>query len=367
MTNNKMSDNISINSNNKRVIWLDYLRAAAILAVLFIHISGIYYFSFEDVSTKYWLVGTFWFAFSLFAVPVFIMISGYLLLNRTYEIKDFLRRRFKRVLVPFIFWNCIYIIYLANIAISSGESFTLLFAIKFIIKNFLSYSVSPLWFVYLILGLYLFIPIISVWIQNVKITHIEYFLCIWILTLFLGLFFNPKGLFYPNMNFELNLQYFSGYLGYLVLGYYLRVKKSDLFEKKSFALTLFLIGLLITFLGTAYLSFQGDSLSQALREYLLPNIFIQSMGIFLIFKNFNLDRVAFHHKVINRSILAISKYSYGTYLVHYFFFVFIVNLGIIKFNPVWAIPAGVVFCLLGSLTVLSVMNKIPFLKEFAGT
>ena len=78
------------------------------------------------------------------------------------------------------------------------------------------------------MGIYLFLPIINSFIKEYGIKGAEYFLIIWFLTIIM----NSLG-YYPF--YELELSYFFGYIGYVVLGYYLFNKNIDCFA--SLAMT----------------------------------------------------------------------------------------------------------------------------------
>lgn len=90
------------NENENRIFYLDQLRALAIIGVIGIHVSP--YF----LET---LIGTSFLFISEFAIPIFLMISGILLLNKNYSISEFLKKRYPRIIIPFLFWGAVYIIF----------------------------------------------------------------------------------------------------------------------------------------------------------------------------------------------------------------------------------------------------------------
>ena len=112
-------------------------------------------------------------------VPLFIMISGYLLLPMKTDYKTFLKKRFTRISFPFIAFCIFYDIYffiLGDIDIK-----TMFINIP---KIFINYGtkIGHLWYIYMIMGVYLFIPIITPWIQTAKKEHFYY--CITYYSLF---------------------------------------------------------------------------------------------------------------------------------------------------------------------------------------
>ncbi|MDR2966480.1 MAG: hypothetical protein LBU74_00830 [Methanobacteriaceae archaeon] len=89
----------------------------------------------------------------------------------------------------------------------------------------------------MILTVYLFVPILNKWIKNSSIHKIEYFLIIWIITRFLITFAIP--------GFSLNLTYFAGPIGFVILGYYLANKKTRVLDSIWLWILVFLIATII--------------------------------------------------------------------------------------------------------------------------
>src|ERR1700749_2914497 len=95
----------------QNINWISNLRLLALYAVIILHCSSPLLAGYGKVPASDWWVGDFFNAITRFAVPVFVMITGALLLNRDYEIGDFLKKRLTRVVVPFLFWSLVYIWY----------------------------------------------------------------------------------------------------------------------------------------------------------------------------------------------------------------------------------------------------------------
>ncbi len=142
------------------------------------------------------------------------MVSGALLLPIKGSGIEFLKKRFAKIAGPTIFWS---IFYIACKYFFEGTN-------DGIIKSILSIPFSPqghgvMWFMYTLAGLYLIAPILSAWLERTSKKEIELYLLIWGLTtcyplirLFLTTQTGETGILY----------YFSGFVGYFLLGYYLR-------------------------------------------------------------------------------------------------------------------------------------------------
>lgn len=95
----------------------------------------------------------------------------------------------------------------------------------------------------MIIGLYLLSPIISTWIQKAEMNEIEYFLAIWLIISLLQ-FLNIKTVLFDY------LIYFTGSIGYFILGYYLTIKDHPILNNKKYGLIMFIVGSLFTIMGT---------------------------------------------------------------------------------------------------------------------
>lgn len=108
----------SLNSGNtqtkpkQRYFGIDILRVFSCYMVMQIHSGECYFFDEHGVREG---TAPFWIGIynSMFysCVPLFIMISGYLLLPVKTDIRTFLKTRFTRILFPFFFWSTIYSFY----------------------------------------------------------------------------------------------------------------------------------------------------------------------------------------------------------------------------------------------------------------
>lgn len=96
----------------RRVVWLDALRIVAILAVITIHtVSPLTAGATVATFTPTWWVASTMNVASLWCVPVFVMISGGLLLQppKPQPATVFYRRRLHRIAIPLVFWSAVYL------------------------------------------------------------------------------------------------------------------------------------------------------------------------------------------------------------------------------------------------------------------
>ncbi len=207
------------------------------------------------------------------------------------------------------------------------------------------------------MGLYLLVPILRKWLKQATRREIEYFLGLWVLALLLEL---PSIKHFIPINQLLN---FSGYVGYMILGYYLSTY-STILDKKYSPLSLFVVGSSVTIIGTYWLSNKSGEINFAFYEFLTPNVLISSVGIFLFVKNSSSRRP----KVIDALVDLVSTHSFGVYLIHILVLDALYYLGISwkMCNPVVGIFIMATLCLIISLMIIAVLKQIPILKNIAG-
>ena len=191
----------------ERIFAYDLLRTIACLMVIIMHspmpsshASGLFLSSISYLMAP--------------CIGLFFMISGGLLLPIK-STSTFLKKRFTKIIFPTLFWSGFYLI--VNYV---GKDI----APQTLVKQLLSIPFTPqgngvLWFLYTLMGLYLATPIISRWIEAASEKEIQFYLFLWIISLCYPLL--DSFLFLSTGNTGI-LYYFSGYLGYYILGYYLR-------------------------------------------------------------------------------------------------------------------------------------------------
>lgn len=328
-------------TEKERIFFYDFLRAFAIIAVIICHVD----FFFGPLNTPIEIIGQMTFHdLGRIGVPIFLMISGALLLNRKYELGDFLKRRFTRIIYPFIFW----------IILISAQLLYLKSNPKLIWNTFIG-NPSITWYFWTLIGIYLFIPVINTFIEKYGEEGCKYFLAIWFATIILKTFGA-----YPLFP-DFNLDYFASYIGYPVLGYYLNNREFNLSDKN-----ICIIGFAVLVVSlAAFVYFDYNKMSYVALIYQnIPIVFMGS-GMFLFIKY--LDKVtSFKHikdTFIGKAIISISLCSYGMYFSHVIVLKFLA-----KYNPHSTLMFPVMFALTIFLSWLLpyIFSKIPYLKTFSG-
>ena len=231
-------------SSSKRVYYYDFLRIISISAVVLIHVSASALHHY-DIGSFEWGISNLYSSVSRFAVPVFVMISGALFLDRDISIKTIYKKNILRLLLAYILFYIIYNIY---DGIENGRR------VASIVKRMISFNDVPyhLWFIVMLIGLYMIIPFLRLVISNPKLSH--YFCVLSLLFSFalpqvlsmLNAFLGDKIAFINTYFNDLNLFLPLGYSGYFVLGYLL--SKTNISKRAEVIIYVFgLIGIVSTF------------------------------------------------------------------------------------------------------------------------
>jgi surface polysaccharide O-acyltransferase-like enzyme len=137
----------------KRLKEIDSIRAIAIISVIVIHVSGAYA---SGSRVAYYIN-----QLMRYAVPVFVMLSGFSLyyadMNRPWDsCLQFYAKRLKKVFIPYIIWSLLYILYSW---ISSGKAPRVDSIPMTLLHGQASYH---LYFIIIIMQLYLLYPLLRV-------------------------------------------------------------------------------------------------------------------------------------------------------------------------------------------------------------
>jgi surface polysaccharide O-acyltransferase-like enzyme len=351
---------VDSNTDNNDLLWTNNLRFIAVLSVIFLHVSSDILYDHDLMFNYTWWVGNIYDSLVRFCVPLFLMLTGALILNRKYELNEFLSKKFSRIILPFLFWSCIYAAMFLRNKISETPTISFSDIFDFLLKLLRTGSSWHFWYVYMIIGIYLFIPIVNKWILNSNEREILYFIFIWFFTLFIS---QP---FVARFKINIDLSYFSGFLGYVILGYYLSIKsfKISSFKIKIIASLLVICGVAVTVFGTYFLTKRDNEFNGYFYDYLSINVLLVSIGVFLIFKNRKIS-----NPLALNLINFICKYSYGIYLVHILTLKFLNKIGINNcfVNPLFAIPLVSILCLFISSFIIYVINtRVPYGKLISG-
>lgn len=320
----------------QRIIYLDFLKVIAIFLMVANHcVDNVT--PAERALPWYNLWGSVYNSFTRPAIPLFMMVTGILLLPTKMDMGSFYKKRLSRVLIPFLVWSVLYNLFpwftgllncdsetihvffkWADTTQAFGDAMRNILMIPF---NFSAFAVQ-MWYVYLLIGIYLYIPVFSAWVEKSDKRSQRIFLAIWAVSLFVpylrnylteNLFgecsWNEFGLFY----------YFAGFSGYMLLGYHLVKYPLQMSKVSKYALAAiaFAIGYAVTLIGfknATAVEGQSEAMVELFFTYCSPNVALMTFAVFLIAKD-----LRFENKRVNRFISQFSICTFGIWMCHYFF------------------------------------------------
>ena len=322
------------------IVWLDVVRLVAMFTVVCCHCTDPFNFYPGTASNigeiKFW--GAAYGAFLRPCVPLFVMITGALLLPVKGETSVFYKKRISRVFWPFLLWSVIYALFPWLIGLLGFGPETLLMFFPYSGEEAMrqSFSVSldyiahiPLnfsaiavhmWYIYLLIGLYLYLPIFSAWVEKASRRAQRWFLLAWGITLLLPYYqefvdgyvwgtcsWNSFGMLYT----------FAGFNGYLLLGHYLRHTEWSLSKTLAFGIPVFAAGYAVTFIGFRHMTANPDCTPEELElffTYCSLNVVMMTIPLFMLCK-----KIKVHSETIKKALANLTVCGFGVYMIHYFF------------------------------------------------
>ena len=368
-------------NKKKRIVYLDTLRALAIMSVILFHVycrvGPMVYPDYSTIPSLNWFIAVVVGPCSRYGVDLFLMLSGALSLGRKWEIKPFLSKRITRIVLPFIFWCVILSLFLISIIflipnfeplaahyrlpLDFAHTGGLLAIFNFIVNNaMLGHPpwFTQNWFFWMILGTYLIMPIFNKWLYNADLKEAEYFLVIWLISCLFD--------YTLNTTFPIAITYFTGPIGMVVLGYYLRHTERKVFNDIKYSVIFLVIGLLSTIL-VAYMMSDTTRIYNVHRYSIF--MVIMSVGIFTLFKNIekrNIDFFNSPNSIFRKITFSIAKYSYGIYLIHMVFLNIIFLWVVQSFGFKISIVTVFFGTLIISCLIMAVLNRIPYINQVIG-
>lgn len=333
-------------------VWCDAIRLLAFFMLLCCHAADPFYasaaYASSSISTDpellQWAIR--WGSLVRPCVPLFVMLTGVLSLPVKVNMESFYKRRIPRVLFPFLIWSVLYymtpwmtgvlgmdssVVYKIfswaesdSQALSDGMSNVLRIPYAF------SFIACHMWYIYMLIGLYLYLPIFSAWVERATRRQKEIILMIWAISTFLPYFnefvskyafgtceWNSFGLFY----------YFAGFNGYMLLGHYIQhYIRWNWTKTLSIACPLLIGGFLITYSGYSHIMNLPDKTPEQVElfwTYNSPNIAMMTLACFLMVYRIRISPDS-HIAVW---LANLTTCGFGIYMIHYYFVCVGYNLG----------------------------------------
>lgn len=328
------------NQKNQHIVWLDVVRFIAMFTVVCCHCTDPFNFypgTAPNIGEiKLW--GAIYGSVLRPCVPLFVMITGALLLPVRGDTSTFYKKRIPRVFYPFLIWSVLYNLFpwitgllglnpqiILDFFPYAGEevmqqSFSV--SLEYILMIPFNFSILAvhMWYIYLLIGLYLYLPVFSAWVEKASERAKLMFLLAWGVTLLLPYYYqfvsnylwgtcswNSFGMLYA----------FAGFNGYLLLGHYLKNLEWSLKKMLAIGIPMFAVGYAVTFLGFRHITAlpeYTDEMLELFFTYCSLNVVMMTIPVFMLAK-----KVKVNSERMKKALANLTVCGFGIYMIHYFF------------------------------------------------
>ena len=328
------------NQKNQHIVWLDVVRFIAMFTVVCCHCTDPFNFypgTAPNIGEiKLW--GAIYGSVLRPCVPQFVMITGALLLPVRGDASTFYKKRIPRVFYPFLIWSVLYNLFpwitgllglnpqiILDFFPYAGEevmqqSFSV--SLEYILMIPFNFSILAvhMWYIYLLIGLYLYLPVFSAWVEKASERAKLMFLLAWGVTLLLPYYYqfvsnylwgtcswNSFGMLYA----------FAGFNGYLLLGHYLKNLEWSLKKTLAIGIPMFAAGYAVTFLGFRHITAlpeYTDEMLELFFTYCSLNVVMMTIPVFMLAK-----KVKVNSERMKKALANLTVCGFGIYMIHYFF------------------------------------------------
>ncbi len=139
--------------------WVDLVRVTAMFLVVTIHVSGQLTNVWGQIPDDQWMIANMYGSIARISVPLFFMVSGYLLLPRSESLGSFYTKRMPKVVIPFVAWSVIYLSWMCG---SQPGTCTPDSLRPYLL---LQRSYFHLWFLYSLISIYFIFPVLRLMIR----------------------------------------------------------------------------------------------------------------------------------------------------------------------------------------------------------
>ena len=321
----------------------DSIRVLSIFAVVVLHVAAaVVVYAPQGAD---WWAGNVYDSLVRWCVPVFVMLSGSLLLGKNESAAVFYRKRVARLAIPLMFWSLVYLAWSYQ-----GEGW--LWAVK---KVLAGTPYFHLWFLYMIVGLYLLTPFLRLIVTHSSRTGLILLTSGLLAVAVLNTLHGAVAQLAISPPFFLNLC--VPYLAYFIAGYL--IATSTRTQDRSLLAAVFIAAVVLTCLGLFVLRQRyGIGRALYLYDYLSPTVVAMSIAAMSLLKDFSLP---LPDAVLKR----ISGLTLGIYLVHPLFLEWFAHhkLDALHFPAALSVPVMAAAVFLCSCLAAGLLSRMPLLKR----
>ena len=326
----------------------DFVRAVAIVLVIVIHVVCPYMNDFSH--SNFWNIANFIESAARPCVPLFFMLTGYLLLDSRSDesLSAFYKKRFSRILIPFFFWAAVYFGWRH---FYHQEPMHLSKMLHELYSGPIFYHFG---FMFALISIYLVAPFIRLIVRGLSFTNLLWLLALW----FVGQTLPAASIKFFHAGFTYSVEVVTRYSGYFIAGYcFSRIRPTP--AQTALLCLATVAAYASTVYGTAILN-EGSKgpLDEFFYDYFSPNVIAASISSFILLLNLG-HRLESANKLFKLTITTVGSTTLGIYLMQSLV-IEAVNIPWQGLNPALYTPAVTLYVLVICVFVCAGVSKIPF-------
>lgn len=344
-------------SRAARMLYLDVLRVAATFSIMMIHVSAREWNGV--VRAGDWMACDVYDGICRWGVPVFLMISGALFLGREIPLHRLYGKYILRIAAAFVFWTIVHTAAYVWMKHDSGH-----------LLDKLVNGPYHLWFLFVIIGMYMIVPLLNAIVRHRRLAR--YFLLLSLIFAFaapqlsavLSLFSPRYGAFLGTVTSNLQPNLVMGLTAYFVLGYVLNAAEWSARADRAILL-LGIAGFCATVLLTKAVSGAGGEPNEMFYSYRSLTVLAEAVFVFALCKKL-FSRVPAGNRT-GTFLAALSKYSFGAYLVHVLVLELlgaVLGMDALPLVPALGIPLKTAAVFAVSFGVSAAIHRVPVLNRY---
>lgn len=301
-----------MNKNSSYSFAADVIRVIAIFGTVSIHITNAVYTRLDFFGGTSWWVALLLNELSRIAIPLFILLSGYLLLDKNESFIDSLKRLCFRIIIPLFFWFLFYTWF--DKGAPSFQFFT-----PAVFTKIFSGNMFHLYFLVIMAGLYFMAPIFRSFLQTAAQSQKRFMF--WLLGI---------GSTLTALQYLLNAcgseNFFTRWLPYagiFVAGVVLKNKTKAYHKSTLLIIYLLSLGVTISFGYLHYFFLQRNivfldsprCMAYYTDHYVSINVLLMAIAAFLLLLNSSYTYLR-KNTFLEKLIPSLAKASFGIYLIH---------------------------------------------------
>jgi surface polysaccharide O-acyltransferase-like enzyme len=357
---------------------VDLIRTLAITGVILLHATNDFSPNrMDQLEVVRWLTVDVYQCIARIGVPLFVMLTGALLLQPSKNdesIGGFLKKRWIRIGPPLIFWGALYFVWTY---FADHQAVT----VNTVIQGYLSLPYLQFWYLYMLAGLYLITPFLRILLAHADDKLLKYFFVLWVI----GASVIPVISFFTIYNISSYVVLVTGWVGYYILGIYLLKVKIP----RSYLVLFTALGITLAAIGTYFMSYNyGGGNSYYFQEYLSPTMILASVMAYLLLNTVKMPsfKTAQDQALtpngenaknnqpskLRKLMHVISENTMPIFLLHLMvlysiqrgYFGFVIDGSLI--NSIIGVPIVTALTLFICLAIILPLKKIPYLKNLIG-